>query len=319
MSTSNEQIMISVVCITYNHEPYIRSALDGFVMQKTSFAFEVLVHDDASTDNTAEIIREYEQKYPNLIKGIYEKENQYSQGHDFIGTEIMPRIKGDYIAFCEGDDYWTDPLKLQKQFDALQAHPEVDICAHNAAWVRDGKTIGHTNRSKVDTLFDTSAVIIGGGGFVDTATLVFRCRIWENCPEFFDALPFLDYTMQILGSLRGGMLYLADCMSVTRVRVPGSWTVRVSQQDAYLGFLDLVDTMLDKLNEETQGKYAEAIETRRKAMQFERLERKGCFREMRRGEMRALYREKPMKWRLLSYIKQYTPAVYRVYQTLGRR
>ena len=117
-------LMVSIRCITYNHEPYIRQCLDGFVMQKTNFRFEAIAHDDASTDGTADIIREYAEKYPDIIKPIFEKENQYSK-HDGSLVRIMDEAcKGKYIAICEGDDYWIDSLKLQKQVDFLEANPD---------------------------------------------------------------------------------------------------------------------------------------------------------------------------------------------------
>lgn len=116
--------LVTIRCITYNHEPYIRQCLEGFVMQKTTFPFEAVVHDDASTDGTAAIIREYAERYPDIIRPIYETENQYSK-HDGSLRRIMDaHMRGKYIALCEGDDYWTDPLKLQKQVDFLEGHPE---------------------------------------------------------------------------------------------------------------------------------------------------------------------------------------------------
>lgn len=124
-----DEIKLSISCITYNHAPYIRQCLEGFLMQKTDFAFEVLIHDDCSTDGTTEIIREYETKYPDIIKPIYEQENQYQQGKP-IGTAVwnLPRARGKYIAFCEGDDYWVDPFKLQKQIDFLENNPDYGMC-----------------------------------------------------------------------------------------------------------------------------------------------------------------------------------------------
>src|SRR6056297_583375 len=103
--------IVSISCITYNHEPYIEDALEGFLLQETDFPFEILIHDDASTDHTADIIREYESTFPTLIKPIYQSENQYSQGNR-PGIINIKRAKGEYIALCEGDDYWTDPFKL---------------------------------------------------------------------------------------------------------------------------------------------------------------------------------------------------------------
>lgn len=130
--------LVSISCITYNHEPYIAQTLDGFLMQKTSFPFEILIHDDASTDRTADIIREYEKKFPNLIKPIYQKENQYSKGFTSVSaTWNFPRAKGKYIALCEGDDYWIDENKLQMQVDFLEANPEYGMCFHGAEILKE--------------------------------------------------------------------------------------------------------------------------------------------------------------------------------------
>ena len=118
-----EGIIVSVICCTYNQERYIKRCLDGIIMQRTSFNYEVLVHDDASVDSTPEIIREYERKYPDVIKPIYQRENQFSKRKGIIKTFQIPRAKGKYIAFCEGDDYWIDPYKLQKQVDFLEKNP----------------------------------------------------------------------------------------------------------------------------------------------------------------------------------------------------
>lgn len=116
---------VTVCCLTYNHEKYVRQCLDGFIMQKTDFHFEVIVHDDASTDKTQDIIREYATNYPKIIKPILQKKNQYSQGNRAIlATFCYPEANGKYIAICEGDDYWTDPFKLQKQVDCLENHSE---------------------------------------------------------------------------------------------------------------------------------------------------------------------------------------------------
>ena len=124
--------LVSISCITYNHEPYIAQSLDGFLMQKTSFPFEVLIHDDASTDRTADIIREYEKKFPKIIKPIYQKENQYSKGNrSILASFVYPRAKGKYIALCEGDDYWIDENKLQIQVDFLESNPEYGMCYTN--------------------------------------------------------------------------------------------------------------------------------------------------------------------------------------------
>lgn len=125
-------VIVSVQCMAYNHEPYIRECLEGFVMQKTNFRFEAIVHDDASTDGTADIIREYAEKYPDIIKPIFETENQYSKHDGSIERIMNEACIGKYIALCEGDDYWTDRYKLQKQVDFMEGHPDCSVCAHNS-------------------------------------------------------------------------------------------------------------------------------------------------------------------------------------------
>ena len=138
--------LVTIRCITYNHKDFIRDALDGFVMQETSFPFEAIVHDDASTDGTVDIILEYAAKYPHIIKPVLQKENQYSKGKDShmdsdITAATSPHSK--YIALCEGDDYWTKPYKLQKQVDFMETHPDVTLCFHNAMYHFEN---GVTNR-----------------------------------------------------------------------------------------------------------------------------------------------------------------------------
>jgi glycosyltransferase involved in cell wall biosynthesis len=133
----NETVpLVSVSVITYNHEKYIRQCLDGILMQNVNFPYEILVHDDASPDGTADIIREYEAKYPDIIKPIYQTENQYSQGKD-ASKFNFDRARGKYLAFCEGDDYWTDPGKLQKQVDFLERHPEYIATVHRVKAINE--------------------------------------------------------------------------------------------------------------------------------------------------------------------------------------
>ena len=254
-----DKVMVSVICNTYNHEKYIKSALDGFVMQKTNFEYEVLIHDDASTDSTADIIREYEKKYPDIIKPIYQSENQYSKKVPISKTYQYSRAKGKYIAICEGDDYWTDPFKLQKQFDMMEAHPEVDMCAHAAQLEKNGNLAEFVMPSKEDCLFTVEDVIYGGGGFVATASLFYRTALIQEPQKFMEIL-FLDYTLQISGSLHGGMLYLADCMSVYRVDTESSWSVSIGKnlQKRMTHYRRLICSM-EQLNIDTEYKYQKVV------------------------------------------------------------
>ena len=185
---NKKEPLVSICCITYNHEPYIRDAIEGFLMQKTDFPFEILIHDDASTDGTADIIREYEAKYPDIIKPIYQTENQYSKGIKVSQVYQFPRAKGKYIALCEGDDYWTDPYKLQKQVDFLEANLNCVICSGGYYSLEDGqelkdKTIYHSDKGFWFTKEDWL-----NKWLTKTLTVVFRktalCKYLEDVDKY---------------------------------------------------------------------------------------------------------------------------------------
>lgn len=153
-------VKVSVLCTVYNQEKYLRQCFDGFVMQKTNFAFEVIVHDDCSTDGSVSIIKEYRERYPTIFKTILQSENQFSKGGFALVHKIMLiEAQGDLIAFCEGDDYWTDPNKLQKQFDLMSSHPDCSICFHYVQTVNaEGFPMGVSSPRKYGFLWNKGIV-----------------------------------------------------------------------------------------------------------------------------------------------------------------
>lgn len=143
----DDTVKVSVCCLAYNHEKYIRKTLEGFVSQKTDFRYEVIIHDDASTDKTKSIIEEFWKKYPDIIKPIFQVKNQYStKGVAAIFDQFFLEANGKYVSFCEGDDYWCDDDKLQKQFDVLEKHPECSICVHKVQCINED---GGVNKSVI--------------------------------------------------------------------------------------------------------------------------------------------------------------------------
>jgi len=184
----NKAPLLAIRCLTYNHEPYIRQCLEGFIIQKTSFPFIAIVHDDASTDKTAEIIEEYALKYPDIIKPILEKENQYSKHDGSLGRILNNAIPESvkYIAMCEGDDYWIDPNKLQKQVCFLENNPEHTLCFHNAKIIYGNKELEqHYRLIHKDTFYniedrDYSNVEIYENWIIPTASVVFKKKILNS-------------------------------------------------------------------------------------------------------------------------------------------
>ena len=206
--------LVSICCAAYNHEPYIRQCLDGFVMQRTTFPFEVLIHDDASTDKTADIIREYEKKYPDIIKPIYQKENQYSKGGKISLRFNIPRAKGKYIAFCEGDDYWIDPLKLQKQVDFLEANPDYGlVCTDVDFYIQaEDRFIRNYFQSKKYPIKYTFEDFLVKAWFVATCTWLYQKELCEEMSRRFDIAILLEI------SSKKKIKYIDDVTAVYRVR-----------------------------------------------------------------------------------------------------
>ncbi len=235
-----KELMVSVICNTYNQVTYIRDALDSFLMQKTNFPFEILVHDDASTDGTADIIREYEQKYPELIKPIYQTENQYSQGNFPTKNFQVPRAKGKYIAFCEGDDYWTDPHKLQKQFDIMEKNPQCSLCVHIVNRVEaDTKNLIGEKPS-----FQLNKSILKDIDFFKEGRLVFLdfqlssyfvpSKLIKNYYSmsiaFRDVSTIGDEPLIMWLLTEGDFFFINQKMSSYRILAKGSWTSRIKEE-----------------------------------------------------------------------------------------
>ena len=314
------EIEVSVYCLAYNHEKYIRDALDGFVNQKTTFRYEVFVHDDASTDKTASIIREYEQKYPEIIKGIYQKENQYSQGVKILDKFIFPHIKGKYIAMCEGDDFWIDENKLQLQYDALEKHPECDMCAHRAELFDCSKsrTIKEFPTIFEERVLGVEEVIYGEGGFLPTASLFYRKNV-RLSPMGFQKIWSIDYTIQIRGALRGGIYFIPETMAIYRWKSDGSWTLRNSDVKSRIMLNEKKEKMLLELNKETAGRYIDVIEKRLRKNEFEKLILIGDYRAAVQKENKCFLQELSPVEQLKLYIKAYFPLIDRLYQTIKGR
>lgn len=211
--------LVSVRCITYNHENYIAQALDGFLMQKTNFPFEVIVHDDASPDRTADIVREYERKYPGIIKPIYEEENQYSKRDGSLGRIMNAACKGKYIAICEGDDYWIDENKLQIQVDFLEKNSEYGMC-YTKANVYIQKEQNFRNGA-IGAAFDSFDDLLLNGNRIPTLTTVCRRelvdRYWQEIQPGNKGWLMGDYPLWLFFSHESKIKFFNKITSVYRV------------------------------------------------------------------------------------------------------
>lgn len=212
----NKKPLVSICCTTYNLEKYIKAALDGFLTQKGNLIDEIIIYDDASSDNTVKIIREYAKKYPNLIFPIFQKENQYTKGIQPMVDIIFPKTRGKYIALCDGDDYWTDPYKIQKQVNFLEKNKDCAGCFHHTQTIyeKDGKK-GKIYGKNDDKLFLTSEDTISILSLMATSSYVFRRESLVIPKDFYRGVSY-DMAVCSLIAAKGKWGCIPEIMSVYR-------------------------------------------------------------------------------------------------------
>lgn len=251
--------LVSVYCMTYNHETTIAQTIEGIVSQQTDFPFELIIHDDASTDGTAAIVREYAERYPHIIRPVIQAENQYRRCN-LIRQFIHPISKGKWIALCEGDDFWTDPQKLQIQVDYMRAHPDCTLCFHAVEQLSPGGE-GMTYRPcKKSGPVPGELIIKRGGMFCPTVSQMIRRDVMDCWPTFREAAAQVyDYPLQVLAVAMGTVHYIDRMMGTYRFGSAGSWT----EQHADTVNIEHVRNEIDWLelyNQYTDGKYRVAID-----------------------------------------------------------
>lgn len=261
----DRDIMVSVIMIAYNHERYIRQAIDSVLNQKTNFKIEILIHDDASTDRTSMIIKEYEEKYPEIIKAVYEKENQWQKDSRHFSKIIFgQKMNGRYWAQCECDDYWIDENKLQKQIDFMEAHQEYSMCMSNALMLNmvTGEMKPINPFPKEGTYSQEEQIKAGlGSNFPSAASFVFRTELFWDMPDFFRESSTGDYSLRQYYADRGSVYYFGESMSVYRVAVPHSYMSRIKEDTIfYNNYTVETINFFEKFNDYTGRRFNHILE-----------------------------------------------------------
>lgn len=219
---------VVITSLAYNHELYVKDALEGFVMQKTNFPVVAIVHEDCSTDNTARIIEEYQKKYPDIIFPIFEEENQYSKQNGTLSHIMRTAIAASgakYVAMCEGDDYWTDPLKLQKQVDFLESHPDYSMCFHTVNVLHQNTDEIVTKCNMIENRSYTAEEIFDEWVVPTCSAVMRKCCVVNkpNHPDFIVGDNVLWASCLSMGRIYG----MNEAMGVYR-RIAGGWTARIN-------------------------------------------------------------------------------------------
>ena len=246
--------LVSIICNTYNHENFISDAINGFLMQQTNFPIEILIHDDSSNDGTPDIISVYQKQHPNMIFPIYQEENQYSKGHKITLEYQFPRARGKYIALCEGDDYWTDPNKLQNQVDFLEENPDFSICFHKVKILKNRRLKNDylTHVPKEVTTIEDIAV----RNYIHTPSVVFRNRLISELPGWYFNSPVGDHPLHILNAQYGKIKYIDKAMAVYRIHKGGTWSqIDNNNIEKQINWIRMQENMADYFSGSVRGNH----------------------------------------------------------------
>ena len=323
-------IKVSINCITYNHEKYIRQALDSFLMQETNFKYEILIHDDASTDGTVEIIREYEKKYPDIIKPIYQCENSYSRGINISWTYQYTRAQGKYIALCEGDDYWCDRHKLQKQYDALENNKDCVFCTHIVRNVSErGEKFDTTYPLNTKMQFkilanDWVKMLLSDDPYhFHTSSYFYRAEVvkkyLDNVPRFISITKVGDVQLMRLCATEGNAIYIPEEMSCYRRNSAGSFTNRTNENiNLYVYMIESTINALREYDAFTNYKYSDLIEIACMRQKLKILLKQKKVYKIFQKEYSSLFRLLTTKEKIYYIMIEQIPMFKRVYDMYRR-
>lgn len=319
----NSNIMVSIICKTYNHENYIEEAIKSFIKQKTSFKFEVIIHDDASTDSTADIIRKYEKEYPEIIKPIYQPENLFRSSIPVEKTYILPKARGKYLAWCEGDDYWTDAFKLQTQVDTLEQNPSCVACLSKVEKVtlegiprkrfipetlkEDGIICGNDFVNYVLNPGIISVFPVQISGFMVLKDIYQKYHIESPaCFEGFRKLHVGDIPLSLYVGLHGDVYYIDKVMSHYRTGNPHSFIGRRNNKESAVYFRKKANAYR-MFDEATGHRFHEAAFKAIQYAEFSALCKEHDVRRMKSAEYYWLYDTFSLRKKILQHIWYYCP------------
>lgn len=288
--------------------------------QKTNFEYELIIHDDCSTDDTPNIIKKYQEKYPNIIKAIFQKENQYSKGINITENFLLPFAKGKYFALCEGDDYFIDPLKLQKQYDYLESHQECTLCIHNSIFVKEnGEPFRkHIVVQNLPRIISCDEVILGDGGFCSTNSIMAPLRVVKKLPAYFNYLS-MDFVWQMYLASEGTTYCLNEFMSAYRVCSEGSWSSRFrsSNNDLKIALFNKIIRVREMFDLSTEYKYHSSIKEINKRYYVYILLWQYKRDELRKPENMKIINAMSITERIKFYLFIASPAIYKIMKEIA--
>ncbi len=308
-----EKIMVSICCVTYNQEKYISKAIDSFLNQETNFSYEIIIHDDASTDGTVEIINDYKKKYPNKIVTIFEKENQYSKRPNSILDIVFSKAKGKYIALCDGDDGFCSKNKLQLQFDKLESDSSISLVSHNTVVVDNDGILLEENSPYPDGIVTEIDFLNNYNSSMHTSSLMFRKKDVKRLPDYFNDSLVGDLPLKLYLLSIGNCYHIDKVMSFYRKNSSGSWTLNQKKNKKILNnnFLNEIK-VYNSFNKESKYQYDGEIKGRILNRKFNFYKDNGNLKEIKKIEYHDLYNDLSFSEKVKLYLKN-NKTIYDIY------
>lgn len=314
-----KDVLVSIICTAYNQEKYIKQTLIGLVSQKTNFNYEILVHDDASTDRTPQIIKSFSEEYPELIKPVFQSENQYSQGVKITKDILIPRAKGKYIALCEGDDYWTNPNKIQMQAEVMEQYSNCSICVHKVQGVsEDGsKSLKVFPQNDVECGIVSSEEIVHrmlskGEWMFHTTSYFFRKQDAMDLSQkkylFWEKPGYGDFSYIQMAILKGDLYYINKTMSCYRMGAIGSAVKRDAGVERRKEVSQRFIEAIQDFDNVTNMKYHNDSKTAIKRYEFQLADAEKNYKYLLSNEMKDIWKDIPFYAKLRIKISRYFPA-----------
>ncbi|MBO3342221.1 glycosyltransferase [Clostridium perfringens] len=308
-------ILVSINCITYNHEKYIANAIEGFLMQETNFKYEIIIGEDCSTDNTRNIIENYIKEYPGRIKLITSSNNVGARRNS---RRVFKESKGKYIAICEGDDYWTDKHKLQKQVDYMEKNEQCNLVFHNVGYLNNSTKKIKYNQILEEKKYYLEDIVLNSGGFIPTASILYRKELMENPPEWYMKASVGDYPLQILSGLNGYVYCISDIMALYRINVEGSWSsnqLKNLNKEKLLNKEINVIKILNDFNKYTDSKYIDLVNKAKIQYEYrvDLLNKNMKLKDIKRSKYNEYYENLSKKEKFESFLALESTCLYIFY------
>lgn len=316
MKSNHSDVRVSIVCITYNQDQYISKMLEGLLSQKTTFKYEILIHDDASTDKTQDIIRDYQSKYPEVIKPILQTENQFSKGVSPNIKFNFPRVAGKYVAFCEGDDYWSDKNKLQYQYEALEKHQECSICVHDTQCVTKMGNLLDRHFPPIDlkegvisTREYLKMELCTVGWIFQTSSYFIRADVINlYVREYCNKYPVGDLPLVLFSLQKGDCFYIKRNMSCYRTNSGGVMT-GLKNEKKKINHLEKMIVGHQDFDRFTNYKFHDDFEYAIQNYRFEITYLQGEYKKLFSQNFRMCFRRQSRKRKIIILIGNISPKI----------